>query len=57
MLNETGIQGNIDITMDALLTDRNQVIRELRKNGLDLVKGTRVMKVLVIRRHHPEGIK
>jgi peroxiredoxin len=48
-VDETGIEGNIDITVDALMTDRSQVIRELRKNGLDLVKSKKMMKALVIR--------
>jgi hypothetical protein len=48
-VDETGIEGNIDITVDALMTDRSQVIRELRKNGLDLVRSKKMMRVLVIR--------
>ena len=46
---ETGIPWNIDIKFDVLLTDREAVLRELRKNGLDLVEGQRRMKVMVIR--------
>lgn len=48
-LDETGISGNIDITFDALLTDLDQVVAELRKNGLDLVRGKKKMRVIVIR--------
>lgn len=47
--NETGIDGNIDIKMDALMTNREQVIKALRMNGLDLVKRERLMKVIVVR--------
>lgn len=45
----TGIKSNIDLTIDADLTDLNDVKRELQKHGLDLVLGTKKMKVLVIR--------
>jgi hypothetical protein len=48
-LDETGIQGNIDLEMDCIWTDLNDVKKELRKNGLDLVKGEKKLKVLVIR--------
>lgn len=46
---ETGIQGNIDITFDAMLTDFSQVRQELRRNNLDLVKGTKKMLVVVVK--------
>lgn len=45
----TGIRHNIDITIDALLLDRTQIINALRENGLDLVIGEKKMTVLVIR--------
>lgn len=48
ILDETGISGNIDIDMDCVFSDMNEVKRELMKNGLDLVKGEKDMKVLVI---------
>jgi thiol-disulfide isomerase/thioredoxin len=48
-IDETGIQGNIDITIDALLADFKDFKRALNENGLDLVKGEKEMKVLVIR--------
>lgn len=47
--NETGIKSNIDIVFDALMVDSAQVLRELNRNGLDLVRKERRMKVLVIR--------
>lgn len=45
----TGITHNIDVTIDAALTDRAQIRKELQRYGLDLVKGEKEMKVLVIR--------
>lgn len=46
---ETGILWNIDITMDCSMMDKNQVVKELQRNGLDLIKKTRSMKVVVIK--------
>ncbi len=46
---ETGIAGNIDITVDALMTDRHQVIQALRSNGLDLILGKKDLHVIVIK--------
>ncbi len=48
-IDETGISGTIDISINALLDDLESVKKELQKNGLDLVKGERETKVLVIR--------
>lgn len=48
-LDETGISGNIDITIDALLLDFDQVRKELRRNGLDLVLDQREMDTIVVR--------
>jgi peroxiredoxin len=48
-LDETGIIGNIDITMDCIMSDLDDVRRALQANGLDLVKGEKEMHVLVIR--------
>lgn len=48
-LNETGVTGKIDISMDCLMSDFDDVKRELRKHGLDLVPKTKPMKVVVIR--------
>lgn len=47
-VDETGIEGNIDIAINALLTDFNDFKRGLNENGLNLVKGEKDMKVLVI---------
>lgn len=49
IIDETGIEGNIDITVDAIMSDLEQVRRELHKNGLDLVKSKKIKQVLVIR--------
>tara|TARA_R110002049_G_scaffold304317_3_gene499421 strand:+ start:218 stop:1564 length:1347 start_codon:yes stop_codon:yes gene_type:complete len=49
VFNETGIEHNIDITLDAILTDYEDVIKALRKNGLDLVKTKKMVRVLVIK--------
>jgi hypothetical protein len=45
---ETGITGNIDITMDCVMTEINQVKKGLQANGLDLIQGEKEMKVVVI---------
>lgn len=44
----TGFKGNIDITVDALMTDITEIRKSLNKYNLDLVKSTRLMTVLVI---------
>ncbi len=51
--NETGIPYNIDLKMDCDMTNREAVRKELQRNGLDLVKGTRKMQVVVIRDPQP----
>jgi thiol-disulfide isomerase/thioredoxin len=48
-IDETGIADNIDFGIDADMTSITDVKKELQKQGLDLVKGTQKMKVLVIR--------
>jgi hypothetical protein len=48
-IDETGITGNIDITMDALMTNLDDIRNCLQKNGLSLVRSTMKMKVIVIR--------
>jgi len=48
-LNETRITENIDITLDCILSDLDDLRAALRANGLDLIKGEKEMKVLVIR--------
>lgn len=46
--NETFLNFNIDLQLDANITDLAQVRNCLKRYGLDLVKGVRKMKVLVI---------
>lgn len=48
IFDETNLSGNIDISIDADMTDYRQVQKELRKYNLDLVKGEREFTVLVI---------
>lgn len=47
--NETGFEGNIDIDLNAVLTDIEDVKLELRKIGFEIVKEKRDLKTLVIR--------
>jgi hypothetical protein len=47
--NETGINGNIDIELSAMMSDLNDINRALREYGLELKEGKKVMKTLVIR--------
>jgi hypothetical protein len=44
------------LPMDAIMTDWKEVRAALNANGLDLVKGTRLMKVLIIRDPPNESI-
>lgn len=46
---ETGITGQVDVVINALLTDRDEIQRELRKYDLYLTKGMKEMDVIVIR--------
>jgi hypothetical protein len=48
-IDETGIKFNIDLTIDGFLNDLNDVKKSLQKSGLDLTKGQKEMKVIVIR--------
>jgi thiol-disulfide isomerase/thioredoxin len=47
IIDETEVKDNIDIRIDAVFFD--QYLKELKKNGLDLILGEKEMKVLVIR--------
>lgn len=49
ILDETGITGNVDLTMDCVMSDLEDVRKALRVNGLDLVKSEKDMRVVVIR--------
>ena len=48
ILDETNYRGNIDIDINAKLTDILHVRKKLQKFGLDLVEGDREIKMLVI---------
>lgn len=50
---ETGIDYPIDIEFKALLTDFSEVQQELHRHGLELVKGKKWMKTIVIRNPAP----
>jgi hypothetical protein len=47
--NKTGIDFKIDIKLEGSMTDMKEAKRELNKNGFDIVKEEKDMKVLVIR--------
>lgn len=49
MLNATGFTGNIDLRLNALMTDFNDIQKALNMNGLALIKSHRDMKVMIIR--------
>ncbi|PSL28093.1 redoxin domain-containing protein [Chitinophaga ginsengisoli] len=49
IIDETDISGNIDITLDCIMTDFNQVKKELNIHGLDLIRGEREMEVLIVK--------
>jgi len=48
-VDETGIDSNIDITLNSMATDLPEIKQELNRNGLLLLKKERPMKVIVIR--------
>jgi thiol-disulfide isomerase/thioredoxin len=48
-INETGIHNNIDISVDAIMTDFSNVKAALQKKGLNLVEGKKEMTVIIIR--------
>jgi thiol-disulfide isomerase/thioredoxin len=47
-IDDTGIKGNVDLIINNGTYDLTEVIPELRKNGMDLIKDKRLMKILVI---------
>lgn len=55
VIDDTGIDKNIDINLNTILTDVEEIKKGLRNNGLDLVKGSKKMKVLVIRNPQPQN--
>lgn len=49
LYNETGYSGNINLKVDALITDFEEVKKVLNANGLDVVPSRRKIKVFVIK--------
>lgn len=47
-IDETGIEGNIDISLEGMLTDFSTLKKVLKENGIELEKGLKKMKVIVI---------
>ncbi|NAY91423.1 redoxin domain-containing protein [Muricauda sp. JGD-17] len=47
-VDETNIKGNIDIRLNAIHTDLMDLRRALNENGLDIVRGQKKMKVIII---------
>jgi hypothetical protein len=47
-IDETGINSNIDIKVNAVMTDFKEVRKALTEAGLDLIQGEREMKVIII---------
>ncbi len=48
-IDETGIEGNIDLVLDADLTNFDDFRAALKKAGIELVRGEKLMKVIAIR--------
>lgn len=48
LFDETGIKSNISISLNAIMTDLDDVKAALRRYGLDIVEKRRTMKVIVI---------
>jgi thiol-disulfide isomerase/thioredoxin len=48
IIDKTGIKNNIDISIDAILSDIKDVKKALRKHGLDLIMSKREMKTILI---------
>lgn len=49
VIDETGIEHNVDIKLDCNMTDYEDIVRELKNHGFYLKKGLKKLKVLVIR--------
>ncbi|MEJ0055980.1 MAG: redoxin domain-containing protein [Bacteroidota bacterium] len=49
IIDETGITGNIDFSLNADMTSIEDIRRAIQKQGFDMVKGKKVMKAVVIR--------
>ena len=53
IMDDTGIEGNIDIDLVANMMDWGEVESQLKKIGLSLEKGEKMYKVIVIRDKKP----
>ncbi len=49
LINSTGISGNVDLKINALMTDFNDIQKALNNNGLALNKSNRYMTVMIIK--------
>ncbi len=49
IIDETDISYNIDLRIDAVMSDMHDIQKALQKNGLDIVMGEKEMKVIVVR--------
>lgn len=49
IIDETGIKGNVDLKIVGVLEDRYSLMEALKKTGLELVPGKKLMKVIVLR--------
>ncbi|MEQ1586215.1 MAG: TlpA disulfide reductase family protein [Cyclobacteriaceae bacterium] len=47
-IDDTGISSNIDFSIDADMTNLHDIRKELKKQGLDLVRGHKDLRVIVI---------
>jgi thiol-disulfide isomerase/thioredoxin len=54
LIDETGIEENIDISLNAVMTDLDDVKRALKEQGLEIVQKMKDMKCIVIRDPKPE---
>lgn len=50
IIDETGIRGHIDIELECILSDIPELQQALRRSGLDLVMGSRMINTIVVRR-------
>lgn len=48
-IDNTGITGNIDLNIEAILNDFDDFKKSLQKNGLDIIRGEKEMRVIVIK--------
>ena len=49
VVDETGFTGNVDISFRPVFKDMDLLGEELKKSGLQLIKGRRTIKMMVIK--------